>query len=192
MSSWDINYESQAVLWLPAMDTLVHIQHSRQGQGHLLWTDRITASPCILSVSFSRGPESAFAVAVGPKQEPFRCFTRGLCCLSRSAHSALDANMLPVAVMTDGWGVKEMKKWREQWQCRSNGLKTQSVRRGRTLGEQDKGEMIQGLFYRSVSFFFFSCCSCLPVSFCYFSTAHFKNCLFFNCNTTAEIRGICT
>lgn len=170
MSSWDINYESQAVLWLPAMDTLVHIQHSRQGQESLLWTGRITASHCVLSVLFSRGPESAFAVACGPKQGPFR-FTRGLCCLSRSAHSALDAHMLPLAVMTDGWDVKEMKKRREHWQYRSNGEKTQSVRRGLTLIEPGQRRNDSRTVFIGQSVF----TSFLPVSFSFFRTAHFRN-----------------
>lgn len=50
-----------------------------------------------LSTTLSRGPTCAFTVVVGsghrmagsPEHGPFRCFTRGLCCLRRSAHSTL-------------------------------------------------------------------------------------------------------
>lgn len=70
------------------------------GRGPRSLSRQITVSPCL--PPSSRGPKSAFAAVGGewirrmagsPKQGPFRCFTRGLCCLRRAAPRHPGAHM---------------------------------------------------------------------------------------------------
>lgn len=125
MSSWDINYESQAVLWLPAMDVLIYIQHLEggcvpfsPGQERVPWAGRITASPCL--PLFSWGPKSAFAVVGGVDTGWQAAQSKDPSDVLQGDYAASDA--LPIALWCPyapenwrdrGWDIKKQERGQE-------------------------------------------------------------------------------